>query len=329
MKVNKWNNKKIGILLMLLTLSIPLIVRAQIQKEMPTFFMVDKQQVCVQDIVIMTLDIQEITYTHFLFTLSGDESLQQIDMVDTEKQENLEIQKKDNSIQFEVNKTTLDISKLQLYYEVPDTLKVRDTIVLKAIVTELIEGSQIENEFQNSQQTKEQANSNTWEEGEKAVIEMTLTVVEKDQEKEENQEIEKDAPMVDNHKENASGNAVSNITDKEQTKTVAVMSNSKTTANASNIEETYAGSYDNYLSSIQIEGYTVNPTFLKTNQTYFLTVENSVTQLSIEAITCDERASMQIYGNTNLQEGVNKILIFVTAQNGKVRTYRIYVTREA
>lgn len=38
-------------------------------------------------------------------------------------------------------------------------------------------------------------------------------------------------------------------------------------------------------------------------------------------------AIVTIYGNTDLQDGKNKIIISVTAVDGSVRNYRIYVTK--
>lgn len=90
----------------------------------------------------------------------------------------------------------------------------------------------------------------------------------------------------------------------------------------------YKGSRNNYLSELSIDGYEINPGFNKTNNTYFLNVANDVTSITINATKDDSSAILSISGNTNLKEGLNKILISVTAKNEDVRYYRIYVTRE-
>ncbi|MFR5190217.1 MAG: cadherin-like beta sandwich domain-containing protein [Clostridia bacterium] len=239
------------------------------------------------------------------------------------------MQKEESGIKMEVNKKALAIEKLQFYYEVPDTLQVGDTITLKATLTELVEDK--ENTLENADQANEVNSENSMQEGNKNVIEITLTIVDK-----EDKSIVEDnnKTNIQKQEEKEESKVQTTITQKQQEepiKTTSVMGTSKTITTASSItqEETYQGSYDNYLTDIQIEGYCLSPSFSKTNQTYFITVENEVTQLAITATACDETASIQIYGNTDLQEGVNKILISVTAENKEVRTYRIYVIKEA
>ena len=92
---------------------------------------------------------------------------------------------------------------------------------------------------------------------------------------------------------------------------------------------TYNGSNNNYLSDLSIENYDLNKEFTKENSTYFLEIENSIDKLNIIANSEDENATVCIYGNENLQTGNNKILISVTAENGNVRYYRIYINKKA
>ena len=91
---------------------------------------------------------------------------------------------------------------------------------------------------------------------------------------------------------------------------------------------TYNGSRNNYLTNITVKGYSLTPKFNKTNNTYFITVANGVKSITITATKEDSSAVVTISGNTNLQVGLNKVLISVLAENGDVRYYRIYVTRE-
>ena len=92
---------------------------------------------------------------------------------------------------------------------------------------------------------------------------------------------------------------------------------------------TYNGSDNNYLSELCINGYTLNKEFSKDNSTYFVTVENDVSFLDITEMAENSSSIVCVYGNESLSEGTNKILISVTAENGNVRNYRIYVTKNA
>ena len=100
---------------------------------------------------------------------------------------------------------------------------------------------------------------------------------------------------------------------------------SKTSNGSSSVS--YKGSSNNYLSDIIITGYSLNKDFIKERLTYFITVPNNVTSLNVFAIKDDSKALVNISGNNNLIIGLNKILITVTSQDGRVRNYRIYVTR--
>ena len=58
-----------------------------------------------------------------------------------------------------------------------------------------------------------------------------------------------------------------------------------------------------------------------------VTIDKDIENLNITAKAEVSSATVTIYGNTNLKSGTNKILINVTAENGDVKTYRIYVTK--
>ena len=92
---------------------------------------------------------------------------------------------------------------------------------------------------------------------------------------------------------------------------------------------TYNGSDNNYLKKLVVSNYELNREFSKENTTYFVTIENDINKLNIKATAQDEDAIVCVYGNENLKEGTNKILISVTAENGNVRNYRIYVTKNS
>ena len=94
-----------------------------------------------------------------------------------------------------------------------------------------------------------------------------------------------------------------------------------------NISTKYMGSSNNYLSNITVKGYSLNKKFTKERLTYFVTVPNNIKSINISTTKENSNASVNISGNSNLSVGVNKVLITVTAQDGRIKNYRIYVTR--
>ncbi len=82
-------------------------------------------------------------------------------------------------------------------------------------------------------------------------------------------------------------------------------------------------SKDNYLKSLSIEGYEMD--FNKDNTEYSLTVEPEVKSITINGTKNDSRSTISGLGTKDLTEGLNKIYVVVTAQNGTKRTYTINV----
>ena len=100
--------------------------------------------------------------------------------------------------------------------------------------------------------------------------------------------------------------------------------NAKTSATPTETA-TYNGSNNNYLSSLEIDGVQLTSDFNKEKSTYFATVEGLET-ITVTANAENASSKVAITG-TNLKSGENKVLISVTAENGDVRYYRIYVTK--
>ncbi len=94
-----------------------------------------------------------------------------------------------------------------------------------------------------------------------------------------------------------------------------------------NASTVYAGSWDNYLDSLSVEGFEFTRKFNKIRDTYFMTVPLEATELNVSATASDSSAIVAITGNKDLPEGRSKIMINVTADDGSVRIYRIYVDR--
>lgn len=85
-------------------------------------------------------------------------------------------------------------------------------------------------------------------------------------------------------------------------------------------------SSNNNLSGLSVEGYQLSPNFNKNTLEYSIEVPNEVRKIKINANKEDNTANISGTGEKDLVEGVNKIEIKVTAENGAVKTYIINVT---
>ncbi len=86
-------------------------------------------------------------------------------------------------------------------------------------------------------------------------------------------------------------------------------------------------SKNNNLQSLEVVGRNIEPVFEKNVIEYYLIVELDVEELEIIAVAEDEKASVEITGNTGLVEGENVITITVTAENGSKKEYKILITK--
>lgn len=85
------------------------------------------------------------------------------------------------------------------------------------------------------------------------------------------------------------------------------------------------------LSSLKVQGYTIEPKFSPDVYQYKLTIlDPKVTSLEIISDANDENAKVEVTGNTNIKQGENTILINVTSEDGKDKvTYKIVVNKTA
>ena len=81
------------------------------------------------------------------------------------------------------------------------------------------------------------------------------------------------------------------------------------------------------LKSLEVEGYKLTPEFSSEVTEYTLNVTEDVTSLNIKAEPEDDKAKVKITGNDKLLDGVNKIEIKVTAEDGTERKYTINVIK--
>ena len=100
-------------------------------------------------------------------------------------------------------------------------------------------------------------------------------------------------------------------------------------ANQEKVESENAGkSSNNYLKSLEIDGYELSPEFDKQTQEYTLDSDVKEESITIKATPDDERANVTGTGNIKLQTGENNLRIDVKAESGTVRTYFVKVTRK-
>lgn len=82
------------------------------------------------------------------------------------------------------------------------------------------------------------------------------------------------------------------------------------------------------LESLSIEGLTLKPSFKVETYEYTVELTEDLTELNIQAKANDEDATVEIYGNENLQQGENIITIQVTnEETKKMATYQIIVNK--
>lgn len=86
-------------------------------------------------------------------------------------------------------------------------------------------------------------------------------------------------------------------------------------------------SNDTLIGSLYVEGYNMLPTFSKTTYSYNLTVPSSVSSVNIVATKGDNNQTITGTGKKNLEYGLNRVRVVVSAQDKSSRTYEIMITR--
>ena len=84
---------------------------------------------------------------------------------------------------------------------------------------------------------------------------------------------------------------------------------------------------NNYLTDLYVEGQTLSPGFSAICDTYYLTVDNSVTSINIGATAVAGTSSIGGAGTVELNEGTNTFTVVCKAQNGNTRNYTLVVQR--
>lgn len=302
------------------------------ESEEKTFFYVDSTTKTAGSILEMTVNLETIDYNSFLFNLtSNNKTLEEIDI--SEINDDAEVEKENNSIVISGNKKEMNINEITLYYQISENIDVGETLDFKATIEEYVENPDDENgndEAETTENGNDNGEENPVETSRKETIEITITIVGNEEELASEKEIaNKDEQTKNDNLQNSKvEQQVQNEINRGNMSTgnMQVSTGSTKVSNSNNQGEivTYNGSSNNYLEELNIEGYAFTTDFMKENTTYFINLEEEVSSLNITAVAEDDEAKVYIYGDEEIGDG-KKILISVTAENGSVRTYRVYV----
>ena len=93
-------------------------------------------------------------------------------------------------------------------------------------------------------------------------------------------------------------------------------------------EGTNSESNNTNLQVLRLDREGLTPSFDKETKEYFLTVANDIQDIEVLAITENPKATIEIVGNTNLKEGLNRITIHVVSEDRTQNdAYTIEVTK--
>ena len=82
---------------------------------------------------------------------------------------------------------------------------------------------------------------------------------------------------------------------------------------------------NNFLSSLEVEGYKISPAFNKDITSYELTIEKDISDVNIKATAESDKAKVEGVGKHILNDGDNKIKITVLSESKDDRTYTILI----
>lgn len=353
--MNKKITMGISILLLLIIVGINISYASRSQNE-KDFLKVNKEEISPEETLEITFDIASLEYNKFKISLNSN-----IDVKDvyTQNNENITIEDKDDAIILEIDKEKINLNQITLYYPISKDIKIGTKIQLTAKIIVNNE-MKVENETNNNNNIAKTENEITIEtengknttntenigdeNNEEIVKEITkiITVVEKSNENKEEENTNISNDKKPENKQEMSNEEKSNSKQKQknsnektsnniENQKISVSGSAKSSLSGTSVntenQETYNGSNNNYLEKLEVEGKELNTSFNKENDTYFIDINNTNT-INVTAIAEDSTAKVYITGNDNIESGNNKILISVTAENGDVRYYRIFVNCE-
>ena len=301
-----------------------------------SFFDVNKTEITKGETLEMTIDLSKIDYREFRFVLNSNIKIDDLYIDEND----IMLDEENNDISIYINKDKLNLSKIVLHYQIPEDIEIETKIELNAQI-------KIENDNENENEIIESGEQD-WTIVDTKQVEITIIEKDADNKNDENKIDDKEENKNEENKkqedstnmkqqENQQNEMISknnsqneNIQEKatNSASSMKITSNNGGSTKESTVQTevaTYNGSNNNYLSSLEIEGVQLTTDFNKEKLTYFATVQNIET-ITVTAIAEDSSSKVAITG-TNLKSGENKVLISVTAENGEVRYYRIYVTK--
>ena len=303
-----------------------------------SFFEINKTEIAKGEILEMTIDLSKVDYREFEFALSSNVK---IDGIYTDEKD-IMLNEESNDISIDINKEKLNLSKIVLHYQIPEDIEIGTKIELNAQI-------KIENEEKNDSENQTiERSEQDWVIVDTKQVEITIIEKDADNKNDENKDDSREESKNEENKKQENNmnmkqqeNQQNEMVSKNNSQNENIqekMTNSTSSAKNANshgesVKEatvqtevaTYNGSNNNYLSSLEIEGVQLTTDFNKEKLTYFATVQNIET-ITVTVIAEDSSSKVAITG-TNLKSGENKVLISVTAENGEVRYYRIYVTK--
>ncbi|MBR3002918.1 MAG: HlyD family efflux transporter periplasmic adaptor subunit [Clostridia bacterium] len=340
-------NKKIKAITVIILIISLLIVHSSYagtnkEKDKKTNFMsLSKTEANIGETISITFDLSSVKYDEFEINLSSNISLSDAYIDETNKVD-IKDDTSNNAIKIQIDKSKLNLDKITLYYTVEDSLNVGDSIEFSVkVLTEEAEEQEsniileeekyvkIVNNENNDTVISNDKDKNSKEDNKNTEAEKS----DNSESQKENNNSNKTSNNSESKKEsnsNKDSNNKTDITSKSNSNSSTTQSKTsasgKTSSSTAGIAQTvtYKGSNNNYLSNLEIEGATLNTSFNKENTTYFTTVKD-VNPINVTATAEDSTAKVSVVGNDSITTGQNKVLISVTAQNGNVRYYRIFV----
>ena len=135
-----------------------------------------------------------------------------------------------------------------------------------------------------------------------------------------------------------SGNPSKTVTIKEkieqqetitkQTETKKITTNKKETAKKETKQEEVKKSNNANLSSLEVKDFSLTPEFDKDTTKYYLSVNQDIDLLEVNAEVEDSKAKIEILGNENIDFGISSISVKVTAEDGTNKEYSIKVNKQ-
>ena len=122
------------------------------------------------------------------------------------------------------------------------------------------------------------------------------------------------------------GKRILYVTVKEKSSSTGSSSNNNGNNKKPSVDVNKKYSSNNYLSSLSIDGYTLDPVFNKDTLEYSVSLKVDTTKINVSATTEDNKASVKGIGEVAVNDGPNTIIVVVTAENGNEKQYKINAT---